>query len=82
MDEKTKERIRKVLTPLLLCSVENRYMLFYSSQLGKGMTLSLNFEGSVNDVLMRVMSHFDRFGGVDLFIKEFEKIPKPNWYKE
>ncbi len=82
MDESQKKRLQKALMPLLMCSVEQRYALFYLSKTGKRFISQLNFEGSVVDVMGRVAIILERFGGIGEFVDEFEKLPKPEWYKE
>ncbi len=82
MDESQKKRVRKVLTPLLMCSVAQRYELFYLSKTGNRFVSQLNFEGSIFEVIDRVVVALERFGRVGEFLNEFEKFPKHEWYKE
>lgn len=82
MEENQKVRLQKVLLPLLMCSVEQRYALFYGTKTGKKFISLVNFEGSLVDVFGRIVIQLDRFGGVGQFLEEFEKLPLPEWYKK
>ncbi len=77
------DEVKKVLRPLLMCSVEQRYQLFMSTEFGKKVVDYLDLQGSVRNVMENVIKFLSKVTDSEKeFLAEFSKLPKPEWYKE
>lgn len=82
MEESQKRRLQKILLPLLLCSVEQRYALLYTTSFGRQNISVLDLQGAAVNAIYSIFDLLQREGGVDKFLGEIEKLPRPEWYKE
>lgn len=83
MNTKLQEEVRKLLHPLMMCSVSERYALLYQTEIGRRWLSSLDLQGSTMNVANSVISNLMRSGEVELgkFVEEIRKLPRPEWYK-
>jgi hypothetical protein len=81
VDNKWQDEVRELLKPLMMCSVEQRYQFFLTTNFGRSNISSLDLQGSILNVGNSVIDILRRTEKVVDFLNEFRKIPVPEWYK-
>jgi hypothetical protein len=83
MADELYSELMKMLTPLMMCSVSDRYSVLHKTRKGKLIIDIINFEGGAVYVADRIDRALRNLGGVSTvrdFIEEIKDLPKPEWY--